>query len=209
MDLKSSEGSRPDIKENLLVRLLERPTPLLALCAPGTALVTIHTTGSLYMLMHWNGRVWQRAVHEVQEGAISALFMDFFHGRGDWRQGLIWEPIAPPAAPSFPPPLPTGVHVLLTFLLTFGGFTLGAILGIAAGRQLPPYDAILVYVFAILLAPPLAITGQYAARQIPSACEHCGEIAIALQAGRFAYLCPDCGHLNITSWGINRGPMAP
>ncbi len=209
MHLETSDGTRTSVDETRLARILERPAPLIALRGPGTALVALHARGRHYRLLYWNGRTWQHSAPDVPESALAARFVDFFNGGGDWRGNRAWETLRrdPPGTSS--PVLPAGLHVLLTFTLMFGGFATGIVLGFSAGRQTAPYDAFMVYVCAILLAPPLAILGQLAARRVPSACDQCGEPAINLQTGRFAYLCTECGRLNITRWGINRGPMAP
>jgi predicted RNA-binding Zn-ribbon protein involved in translation (DUF1610 family) len=209
MRLESSEGLRANVTESQLARHLERPAPLLHLHGPGIALLAIHTQGHRYTLMHWNGRTWSRSLACVDESSLSPRFIQFLKGGGAWREGLTWETVRRAPGHAFPPALPASLHVLVTFLLIFGGFAAGALLGIGTGRQFTAHAEILVYVFAVLFAAPLAILGQYVAVRIPSACVHCGEIAINLQTGRFAYLCTECGHLNITRWGIHRGPMAP
>jgi len=209
MHLESSEGLRANITESQLARLLERPAPLIHLHGPGIALLAIHSSGSRFTLMHWNGRTWSRALACVDESSLSPRFIQFLKGGGAWREGLTWETVHSEPSLSFPLALPAGLHVLVTFLLVFGGFAAGALLGIGAGRYFATHAEILVYIFAVLFAPPLAILGQHAAVHIPSACAHCDERVINLQTGRFAYLCTECGHVNITRWGIHRGPMAP
>ncbi len=209
MHLETSDGTRTCVDAPRLARLLERPAPLIALRGPGAALVALHARGRYYRLLHWNGRTWQISPPEVSESALKARFIDFFNGGGDWRGNLAWEILRrAPGSVAFPA-LPPGLHVLLTFILMFGGFAAGILLGFSAGRQAVPYEGFMVYACALLLAPPLAILGQYAASQVPSACDQCGEPVINLQTGRFAYLCTECGHLNITRWGIHRGPMTP
>lgn len=209
MHLESSESLRTNVTESQLARFLERPAPLLHLHGPGIALLSIHTQGHRYTLMHWNGRIWCRTLGTVDESTLSPRFIQFLNGGGAWREGLTWETVRRDSGLAFPPALPAGLHVFITFFLIFGGFTTGALLGVMLGRQFTAHADWLVYVFAVLFAPPLAILGQVAARHIPSACTHCGESTINLQTGRFAYLCTECGHLNITRWGIHRGPMAP
>lgn len=209
MHLDSSEGHRANVTATQLVRLLERPAPLLHLHGPGIALVAIHAQGKRYTLMHWNGRIWCRTIDGLHESSLSPRFIDFLNGGGAWREGLSWEPVRRDPGPTSTSALPTGLHVFVTFFLIFGGFTTGVALGVVLGRQFTSHAEILVYVFAVLFAAPLAILGQYAAARIPSACTHCGEPAVNLQIGRFAYLCIECGHVNITRWGIHRGPMAP
>lgn len=209
MHLETSDGTRTSVNETRLARILERPAPLIALRGPGTALVALHARGRHYRLLYWNGRTWQRSAPDVPESALAARFVDFLHSGGNWRAGLVWDTLRRETGPPGVLALPAGLHVLLTFFLIFGGFATGIFLGIAAGRQSATHAAYLVYVGALLLAPPLAILGQLAARRVPSACDQCGEPAVNLQTGRFAYLCTECGRLNITRWGIHRGPMAP
>lgn len=209
MHLESSEGVYANITRAQLARLLDRPAPLIYLHGPGTALVSIHTQGHRYLLMHWNGRIWCRSAAEAHGSTLSSRFVQFLEGGGAWREGLTWEPVSPPCDAVSPLLLPTGLHVFVAFLLIFGAFTAGVLLGFWTGRQFTAHGEVLVYVLAVLFAAPLAVLGQFAAGRIPSACARCGEPAITLQTGRFAYLCTECGHLNITRWGIHRGPMAP
>ncbi len=209
MHLETSDGTRTSVNATRLARILERPAPLVALQGPGTALVALHARGRCYRLLYWNGRTWQQSSPEVPETALANLFVDFFHGGGNWRANLAWETMRQDTPRDSLPALPAGLHVLLTFMLIFGGFAAGILLGFGAGRRAVPYDGLMVYVCALLLAPPLALLGQRVARSLPSACDQCGERSINLQTGRFAYLCTECGRLNISRWGINRGPMAP
>ena len=171
--------------------------------------MAIHNQGQRYSLLHWNGRIWSRSVAEVYESTLIPRFVQFLKGGGTWREGVNWETVHRTRGLALPLLLPTGAHVVLTFFFIFGGFTTGVLLAFSTGRYFAEHAAMLVYVFAVLFAPPLAMLGQYLARRIPSACAHCGEVTINLQTGRFAYLCTECGHLNITRWGIHRGPMAP
>jgi len=209
MHLETSDGTRTSVDASRLARILQRPAPLVALRGPGTALVALHARGRDYRLIYWNGRTWQQSSPGVPESALADLFVDFFHGGGDWRANLVWETLRQDTARETIPAVPAGLHILLTFMLVFGGFGVGILLGFEAGRRAEPYDGIMVYVGALLLAPPLALLGQRIARNLPSACDECGERSINLQTGRFAYLCTECGRLNISRWGINRGPMAP
>lgn len=209
MHLETSDGTRTSVDEPRLARILERPAPLIALRGPGTALVALHACGRCYRLLYWNGRTWQHSTPDVPESTLARRFIDFFNGGGDWRGNLVWETLRREAGTPVVPALPPCLHVMLTFILIFGGFATGIFLGVTAGRQIATHAPYLVYIGAILFAPPLAILGQLAARRIPSACDQCGEPAINLQTGRFAYLCTECGRLNITRWGIHRGPMAP
>lgn len=205
MYLETSEGTRGHVTSAQLLRLLERPAPLVALHGPGIALVALHFHGRHYALLHWNGRVWRRSTPDIPDAHLARLFADFRDGGGAWRENQTWDTLR--SQPGIWVTVPAGFHVLLTFTLIFGGFSLGVTLGILAGRHFVAYDATLVYVFSILLAPPLAILGQYVARCLPAACVQCGEPVINLQTGRFSYLCTECGHLYITRWGINRSPM--
>lgn len=209
MHLETSENVRANVTESQLARLLEQPAPLIHLHGPGIALVAIHTRGARYTLMYWNGRTWSRSLACVDESSLSPRFIQFLKGGGAWREGLTWETVRRAPGLAFPPALPAGLHVLVTFLLIFGGFAAGALLGVMLGRQFTAHADWLVYIFTVLFAAPLAILGQHAAVRIPSACAHCDEPVINLQTGRFAYLCTECGHVNITRWGIHRGPMAP
>lgn len=205
MYLETSEGARGHVTSAQLLGLLERPAPLVALHGPGIALVALHSSGRHYALLHWNGRVWQRSAPDILDEDLARLFADFIEGGGKWRENRAWETVR--GKPGGPVTVSAGIHILLTFTLIFGGFSTGVALGILAGRQSAAYDAILVYVFSVLLAPPLAILGQYVAQGLPAACDQCGERVINLQTGRFSYLCTECGLLNITRWGINRSPM--
>lgn len=209
MNLETSDGTRTCVDAARLARHLERPAPLISLRGPGTALVALHVRGQYYRLLYWNGRAWQHSAASVPESALSDRFVDFCNGGGRWRIDLHWDTLRRETSVPWTLALPTGAHIVLTFILIFGGFATGISLGVTAGRQAVPYDAVMIYVGAILLAPPLAMLGQFAARCVPSACDQCGEPVINIHVGRFAYLCAECGRLNITRWGIHRGPMAP
>jgi predicted RNA-binding Zn-ribbon protein involved in translation (DUF1610 family) len=209
MHLESSDGHRANVTESQLARLLERPAPLLHLHGRGIALVAMHAQGTRYTLMHWNGRVWRRTTTDLDESSLAPRFIQFLNDDDTWPTGLAWEPVRRAPGASATSALSAGLHVFVSFLLIFGGFTVGVALGFVLGRKFDTHADTLVYVLAVLFAAPLAMLGQYAAARIPSACTHCGECAINLQIGRFAYLCTECGHLNITRWGIHRGPMAP
>lgn len=204
MDLETSDGTHKRITSDDLPRLLAQPVPLLVLRGPGIALVALHNQDSHYALLYWNGRVWQRTDPEIHESLLNLRLSSFIERRGDWRTDLSWETYRPRQSRVLPLTLSCGAHVFVSFLLTLGGFTAGVALGFATGRHTAPYDSILVYVFAAVMGPLLAILGQSLAEAIPAACDACDEPAISLRVGRFAYLCTECGHIRITRWGINR-----
>lgn len=209
MYLETSDGARARVDKSRLARLLERPAPLIALRGPGTALVALQDRGQCYRLLYWNGRTWQESTTTIPAADLTARFLDFL-GRGRaWRDDTGWKAIRPVPPGRFAPLFPAGLHILLSFVVVFGGFGAGILLACRAGDLTESTGRTVVYVWAVVLAPTLAVLGQYVARQIPAACDQCGEPVINLQTGRFAYLCTECGRLNITRWGIHRGPMAP
>lgn len=210
MDLRTSDGAYSGLTEAQLARLLESSPPLVVLDIPGGTLVALQGSGAAFALLHWDGRCWRQTRPLIEENELRERLLASARRYPKWGAGLSWEPLSGCREGERAILPGIGLHVALTYTLSFGGFAIGACGGFwLADTALPDNVVWAAYLFAAMLAPPLAIAGQRAARALHAACARCGGAALPLQAGRFAYLCPECGHVNITRWGLHRGPMSP